>query len=295
MFAVNSTQLQYLTYTMTDAALGASISIVPERGGIVTSWLVGDSSAGTAGARELFYMDKERFTDPALSVRGGIPVLFPICGNLPDNLYSQQGQTYQLQQHGFARELPWQVVGQQASEQQASVTVALVSSPATKKVYPFDFRVELEYVFSTNRLEIIQRVTNLTEGVSMPFSIGYHPYFAATDKPGLKFQIPSDKYFDKQGTAHPYSGSFDYAAGEIDIVFSDLKQAQVQVTEAGGQTMKMGWTYPNGHVVFWTVPEKDFYCIEPWTARRNAMNTGADLIQVATGETWTHSVDFVLS
>jgi galactose mutarotase-like enzyme len=287
MFAVNSTQLQYLTYTMTDAALGASISIVPERGGIVTSWLV--------GARELFYLDKERFTDPALSVRGGIPVLFPICGNLPDNTYSQQGQTYQLQQHGFARELPWQVVGQQANEHQASVTVALVSSPATKKVYPFDFRVELEYVFSTNRLEIIQRVTNVTEGVSMPFSIGYHPYFAAADKPGLKFQIPSAEYFDKQGTAHPYAGSFDYAAGEIDIVFSDLKQSQVQVTEASGQTMKMSWTYPHGHVVFWTVPEKDFYCIEPWTARRNAMNTGADLIQVATGETWTHSVDFVLS
>ncbi len=287
MFAVNSTQLQYLTYTMTDPKLGASISVVPERGGIVTSWLV--------GGRELFYLDKERFTDPQLSVRGGIPVLFPICGNLPENTYNQQGQTYQLQQHGFARELPWQVVGEQATEQQASVTVALVSSAATKKVYPFDFRVELEYVFSTNRLEIIQRVTNLTDGVSMPFSIGYHPYFAAADKPGLKFQIPSSEYFDKQGTAHPYAGSFDYAVGEIDIVFSDLQQSQVQVTEAGGQTMKMGWTYPHGHVVFWTVPEKDFYCIEPWTARRNAMNTGADLIQVATGETWTHSVDFVLS
>ncbi len=78
-------------------------------------------------------------------------------------------------------------------------------------------------------------------------------------------------------------------------MFSDLQQSQVQVTEAGGQTMTMDWTYPHGHVVFWTVPEKDFYCIEPWTARRNAMNTEADLIQVANGETWTHSVDFVLS
>jgi galactose mutarotase-like enzyme len=287
MFAINTTQLQYLTYTITDSSLGASISIVPERGGIVTSWLVGN--------RELFYLDRERFTDPSLSVRGGIPVLFPICGNLPDNTYSQEGQTYQLPQHGFARELPWRVVGQQATEQQASVTVALTDSPATKKVYPFDFRLELEYVFSTNRLEIIQRVTNLTEGAMLPFSIGYHPYLAAANKPGLKFQIPSSEYFDKQGTAHPYSGSFDYAAGEIDIVFSNLTKPQVQIAETGGHTLQLDWTYPQGHVVFWTVPDKDFYCIEPWTARRNAMNTGDDLIQVATGDTWTHSVSFTLS
>jgi galactose mutarotase-like enzyme len=219
------------------------------------------------------------------------PVLFPIVGKVKNNTYTYKGQAYHLTQHGFARDSVFTV-----HEQADHKLVFLISSTAqTKEVYPFDFRVELEYVFSTNRLEIIQRVTNVTEGVSMPFSIGYHPYFAATDKPGLKFQIPSEQYFDKQGTAHPYSGSFDYAAGEIDIVFSDLKQAQVQVTETGGQTMKMSWTYPHGHVVFWTVPEKDFYCIEPWTARRNAMNTGVDLIQVATGETWTHSVDFVLS
>jgi galactose mutarotase-like enzyme len=287
MFAINKTQLQYLTYTMTDSLLGASISIVPERGGIVTSWLLGD--------RELFYLDKERFTDPQLSVRGGIPVLFPICGNLPDNSYSEQGQTYQLPQHGFGRELPWRVVGQQATEQQASVTVSLTDSPATKKVYPFDFRVELEYVFSSNRLEIIQRVTNLTEDAMLPFSIGYHPYFAATDKPGLQFQIPSKQYSDKQGVEHPFQGGFDFTSGEIDIVFSDLAPSQVQVTAASGQKLTMGWTYPHGHVVFWTVPDKDFYCIEPWTARRNALNTGDDLIQVPTGETWTHSVDFVLS
>jgi galactose mutarotase-like enzyme len=287
MFEINTTQLQYLTYTLTDPTRRASISIVPERGGIVTSWLVDE--------HELFYLDQERFTDPLLSVRGGIPVLFPICGNLPDNTYSEQGQTYQLQQHGFARELPWRVVGQQATAQQASVTVSLTDSPATKKVYPFDFRVELEYVFSTNRLEIIQRVTNLTEGALLPFSIGYHPYFAANNKPGLKFDIPSKQYFDKQGTAHPYAGSFDFTGGEIDIVFSDLTKSQVQVAAAGGQTLTMGWTYPQGHVVFWTVPDKDFYCIEPWTARRNAINTGADLIQVPTGETWTHSVDLVLS
>jgi galactose mutarotase-like enzyme len=279
MFTIKSAQDLYLTYTLANGT--QSLQVVPERGGIVTSW----SIAGN----ELFYLDHERFTDPQLSVRGGIPVLFPICGNLPDDTYSVGGQQYQLKQHGFARDLPWQLVAQEASEQSASLTVALVSTPATLAVYPFDFRVELEYVLTANQLEIRQRVTNNTPGQVMPFSIGYHPYFAAAHKPGLKIDIPSAQYFQKTGEAHPYSGSFDFTGDEIDVAFSDLQRPAASVATAD-TVITTSWDYPHGHVIFWAVPGKDFYCLEPWTGLRNAMNTGKDLIQIASGETWNHTV-----
>jgi len=57
-------QRQYQTYILGDR--NSKIEIVPERGGIVTSWVVAD--------QEIFYMDTERFTHPELSVRGGIPI-----------------------------------------------------------------------------------------------------------------------------------------------------------------------------------------------------------------------------
>jgi len=46
--------------------------------------------------------------DKTKSIRGGIPILFPICGNL--NVSSSVfGKDYlQLTQHGFARDLQWQ-------------------------------------------------------------------------------------------------------------------------------------------------------------------------------------------
>ena len=50
------------------------IRIVPERGGLITEW----HSQG----KELLYFDLERFMDKEKSVRGGIPILFPICGDL---------------------------------------------------------------------------------------------------------------------------------------------------------------------------------------------------------------------
>ena len=50
------------------------INFCPSRGGIITNWLLNDS--------EILYFDKKRFLDKSKSIRGGIPVLFPICGNL---------------------------------------------------------------------------------------------------------------------------------------------------------------------------------------------------------------------
>lgn len=58
---------------------GDRLRVVPDRGGLVTGWLC----QGPWGAREILHVDAERFADPAKSVRGGIPVLFPICGGLP--------------------------------------------------------------------------------------------------------------------------------------------------------------------------------------------------------------------
>ena len=76
------------------------IKFCPERGGVITNW-VSDSN-------EILYFDEKRFMDKTKSIRGGIPILFPICGNL-NTSSSVFGNGYlQLPQHGFARDLQWQ-------------------------------------------------------------------------------------------------------------------------------------------------------------------------------------------
>jgi galactose mutarotase-like enzyme len=64
---------------------GDRLRVVPERGGIVTEWL--------CNGREILYFDQTRYADPKQSIRGGVPVLFPICGNLPcDRLPLKSGE-----------------------------------------------------------------------------------------------------------------------------------------------------------------------------------------------------------
>ncbi|MEB3209443.1 MAG: galactose mutarotase, partial [Synechococcus sp.] len=82
-----------------DPRSGDSLALVPERGGLVTGW--------TCGGRPMLYFDAQRFADPAASVRGGIPVLFPICGGLSGGTLPLPQGSFPMPQHGFARNRPW--------------------------------------------------------------------------------------------------------------------------------------------------------------------------------------------
>ena len=275
MFEISMTQRQYQTYILSDDAALSRLEVVPERGGIVTSWNV--------QGQELLYLDTERFANPDLSVRGGIPILFPICGNLPDNIYSHLGKQYTLKQHGFARDLPWEATDR-ATAEAASITLVLASSDRTYAVYPFDFTIAFTYKLIGNTLEIRQRYTNQSSE-PMPFSTGFHPYFLVSDKSQLEIDIPADRYREKSNPeVRPFGGTFDFNRDEIDFAFRPLSRQDATVTDRSRQLqLTLSWDNSYSTLVFWTVKGKDFYCLEPWSAPRNALNTGENLLTLEPG------------
>jgi galactose mutarotase-like enzyme len=265
MYKVSSEQKQYNTYTLSDDSSGSQIEVVPERGGIVTSWKI--------NGQEVFYLDTERFTHPDLSVRGGNPILFPLCGNLPDNTYNVDGKDYQIKQHGFARELPWTATAQN-NDGAASVTVELASNAETKAVYPFDFHLAFTYSLQGNTLEIRQEYKNLS-ATPMPFSSGFHPYFLCGDKNQIVANIPSSSYQDNRTKENfAFDGTFDFDQDEIDAVFGKLSDRSTSIID-NSRNLKIAIDYDDfyTYLVFWTVKGKDFYCLEPWSATRNSLNT----------------------
>ncbi len=271
MCAIAVEQQQYKTYILSDESTRSQVTVVPERGGIITSWQIEE--------QDIFYMDTERFANPTLSVRGGIPLLFPICGNLVDDTYTLNGKTYQLKQHGFARNLAWGV-SEQSDSNGASLTVNLKSSEETREVYPFDFELNFIYTLRGNNLELRYRHTNLSQE-PMPFATGIHPYFSAPDKSQLVFDLPSNQYQVKgDETVQRFVGEFNFEQDEIDFAFINLSKQSAVVTDQS-RNLKLTVSYDANYstLVFWTVKGKDFYCLEPWSAPRNSLNTGESLLQ----------------
>ncbi len=276
VFAIALQQDQYKTYILSDQVAQSRLEIVPERGGIVTRWQL--------RGQDILYLDTERFANPELTVRGGVPILFPICGNLPGNSYTIEGQPYTLKQHGLARDLPWQV-SDRSTQECVSITLTLESSDVTRALYPFDFHLAFTYRLRGNSLELEQQVTNRGDR-PMPFSLGFHPYFQTSDKSQLQFEIPATQLVNQRtGESHRFSGQFDFEQDEIDVIFRELSGQVATVSDRARSlrlTMEFDDFYP--FLVFWTVKGKDFYCLEPWSAGRNAMNTGDRLTHLPPGE-----------
>lgn len=256
----------------------AFAEVVPERGGMVTRWRV--------QGRDILYLDENRFADPTLSVRGGIPILFPICGNLPNNAYVHGGQTFYLKQHGFARDLPWKVVSQTPT----AVEIALESSPQTLALYPFEFLFTLTYTLAGNSLSVRSHLTNHSVQ-TMPFSLGFHPYFAVADKSKLTFDLPASQKFDHlTQQRQPFTGQVELNEPEVDMALFPVTGQRAALQ--GDHTIELAYDKIFTTLVVWAVQGKPYVCLEPWTAQRNALNTGADLTHLEPGASLDVAVTF---
>ena len=89
--------------------------------------------------------------------------------------------------HGFAYQLPWQVI-ERATDR---LTLRLASNSQTRTSYPFEFELSLTYRLSKRGLQVEMQVHN-TGDKSMPYHAGFHPYFAAPEnKTGMSLDFKS--------------------------------------------------------------------------------------------------------
>jgi galactose mutarotase-like enzyme len=109
--------------------------------------------------------------DPAFWKRHS-PILFPVVGSLKNQSYNYNGKTYSLSQHGFARDMTHLLLDQTDTE----IWFRLEATDETKKVYPFDFILEIGYQLLGRKINVLWKVINPSSS-DLHFSIGGHPAF----------------------------------------------------------------------------------------------------------------------
>ncbi len=203
---------------------------------------------------------------------GGIPVLFPFVSKCWDDEAVFKGSVHTYPIHGFAKDLSFAVekVGD------SLCVLSLESSAATKRIYPFDFRLVLSYEIRENRLTTAIQVDNLDDA-PMPFAAGFHPYFYAPDKERITFHMNLKEFwdhdqFDEEG--NPFHGNLD---GELDltrsrryntIFWSGDPNCEI-INQAQGYQVKLlcGETFK--YITVFT-GQPDVLIVEPWQARPDA-------------------------
>ncbi|CCY99586.1 aldose 1-epimerase [Clostridium sp. CAG:793] len=244
------------------------------------------------------------------------PVLFPIVGKLKRNQTIINGRTYEILQHGFARDMEFEPV----TKLDNFHSYVLKSNKYTMARYPFDFELYNTYRQEENKLIFIYKVIN-TGNSNMPIGLGSHPAFKI-DQDDLKRGNYYLEFAEEETRAHflylidGLVGT-EYAKNILEgnrrislnehtfdndaIIVKGIQNKKISLKNSRTRktvlTMDFnGWPY----LGIWSKPGAPFICLEPWMStadRINSTNVFAkkpDMITLTPGEEFENkfSVEF---
>lgn len=286
MYEVICYKDKYDIYELKDNNTNSWVKVCPERGGIIIAYGV--------NGKEMLYLDSDTFYDEKANIRGGIPILFPICGQLANGSYEFNGKSYTMKNHGVARISKWAVVNKEDRDQ-ASITIKLESNEETREMYPFDFELIFTYILKDGKLQILQQYKNNSD-VKMPIYAGFHPYFYAKNK-NINYRTDATKYTDlNDNKIKDFNGAIDLSKMKESAVFINAKKRSISFRiEELNSNIDMQYGEEFKYVVLWSVENKDFVCVEPWMAMTNSFNTKQDIYFIESGEKVNTYLDITVS
>jgi len=205
------------------------------------------------------------------------PVLFPIVGGLIGDSFVFKGKRYQLEKHGFARDMDFEFEYVLPDQ----VSFVLKNSEKTFKSYPFSFLLRISYTLVENKIVVSYEVENPGEE-TMYFSIGTHPAFNIPLTKGTVYEDYYLEFSEIENSARqnlngnilrgqtPYFQSQKKLPLKHElfyqdaIIFKDLKSDSISIksdkTPHGLRFNFEGFPYMG----IWAAEDAPFVCIEPW-------------------------------
>jgi galactose mutarotase-like enzyme len=222
---------------------------------------------------------------------GHAPILFPIVGGLVNNCYRLGNRTYNMPKHGFARHSLFQIV-------YVTKSIARFRLEATKTshdIYPFEFRLDLDFKLTGSALSIVAIITNF-DNLAMPFSFGYHPAFAwplpygrlagehrvAFEKKEvapIRRLDPSSGLLTPTLHASPVNG-YDYWPSFTDfsadaLIWDAMASRSLRFGVPGLPNLRID--YPDLPMLgIWQKPGGRYLCIEPWAGLADPLGFEVD-------------------
>ncbi len=142
---------------------------------IENDWLKVSISTEGAEVREVYHKKNElhyMWTGDSAYWGRVSPVLFPIVGRLKGDQYVVDGQSYPMSQHGFLRDVNFEIAEQTVDK----ASFQFESAGLFTDIYPYEFKAVIHYTLDEASLTVRWEITNENKE-KMYFSIGAHPAF----------------------------------------------------------------------------------------------------------------------
>lgn len=129
--------------------------------------------------------------DPAYWKRHA-PILFPMAGPTKDGQISVGGKLYDMPNNGFARDSEFKLVHSDSN----AAEFVLEDSPETRAVYPFGFKLTIDYKIEAAGFSVKATVLSKTDG--MHFTYALHPAFMLAMNQGSSMEDCMVRFYEAE-------------------------------------------------------------------------------------------------
>lgn len=218
------------------------------------------------------------------------PVLFPIVGSLKNNTTYIDGKKYEMSQHGFARDMVFDIVNISEREH----TYVLKYNEDTLKMYPYKFELYISYIIEDNKLTVTYKVKNL-DIRPIYFGIGGHPAFII-DLKNNKYKVEFENEENNIKFSQLDAGLISYKNNYINnslmsnnrcieiskdtfshdaIIMSGLSSRKLRLYENNIEKLEFEFGQFK-YLSLWSKKNAPFLCIEPWQTTADYTDSNQD-------------------
>ncbi|MDY6447852.1 aldose 1-epimerase family protein [Enterococcus avium] len=226
--------------------------------------------------------------DPGIWNRSA-PFLFPNVGRLKSNTYVYENKKYHLSQHGFLRDVDFEL----KQKTDDYVILCFRSNQETSKVYPFQFEITIDYLLEGNSLSVGVSVKNI-DNKTIYFSYGNHAGFMAPINPELNFEdyylevnpnkirerflLNNDKQIDLRNSfkENKFPIQLDHNLFTQDALIYRTEGPTTVTLKSDKDSKKLVISFEDfDYVGIWSPYPKlgDFVCIQPWCGIADTVDT----------------------
>ena len=223
------------------------------------------------------FKGKERLHDGKCFWDRQAPILFPMVGRLRDNKTIINGKTYQIPQHGFVKDMDFELI----EETDNKKVYKTKSNEETLKMYPFEFELYTEYEIEEDELIVKYKVINV-DNKEMLFGIGGHP--------GFKLEMSQEEYYfeleheEDKAEFMEVDGNYISNAPAKNILENNkiinikedsfindaimmkrLKSKTITLKQKKDNMKVLEFNFSEFPILaIWTIPKAPYICLEPW-------------------------------
>lgn len=229
---------------------------------------------------ELIRFQQERFVNGSMY---GTPILFPTPNRTKHNRFMFEGKEYSALMHGFIKKQQFNITSLEVNDENAEILAYVETNAKILEQFPFRFRLDLRFTIESHQITYQYTVYNLDD-FNMPYGFALHPFFSLEPKKTsitvksnsvmerMEDKIPTGELTPVQGTLYDLNKPRLVSELDLDDVYTQLHGIpQVHIdTEYLSLNVEVSDVF--SHLVVYTPPGADFFCVEPQTCATDAIN-----------------------